>query len=98
MKNQLNDFRMSDTRLVQKYMSELQTSTIPLSEEGILHHFIFVPVEYKLPFSKGFGQNVYNMRICGDVLKLDCSHLNLVSNEVIYDLNMLGPVMEHWIL
>jgi hypothetical protein len=76
----------------------LQTSTLPLSEEGILHHSKFVPEEHKLPFNQGFGQNICNLLICGNILKLDCSLLDPISDEVIYDLNMLGPVMEYWIL
>jgi hypothetical protein len=50
-----------------------------------------------LPF-KGFGENVCNLLICGDILELDCSLLDPISDEVIFDLNMLGPVMEYWIL
>jgi hypothetical protein len=48
----------------------------------------------KFPLTKGFGQNVYNMLICGNILKLECSLLDPISDEVIPDLNMLGPVME----
>jgi hypothetical protein len=89
---------MSNTRPVRKYLSELQSLTLPLSEEGIMHHSKFVPKEYKLLFNQGFGQNIYNLLICGDILKLDHSLLNPISNEVIHDLNMLGSVMEYWIL
>jgi hypothetical protein len=56
---------------------KLQTSTLPLSEEGILHHSKFVSEENKLPFDQGFGQNVCNLLICGDILKLNCSLLDL---------------------
>jgi hypothetical protein len=76
----------------------LQTSILPLSEEGILHHFKFVPEEHKLLFNQGLGQNICNLLICGNILKLDCSLMDPVSNEVIPYLNMLGPIMEYWIL
>jgi hypothetical protein len=76
----------------------LQKSTLPLSEEGILQHSKFVPEEYRLPFNQGFGQNVCNLLICGNILKLNCSLLYPVSDEVIHDLNMIVPVMEYRIL
>jgi hypothetical protein len=38
------------------------------------------------------------MLICGNVLELDFSLLDPISYEVISDLNMLGPVMEYYIL
>jgi hypothetical protein len=76
----------------------LQTSTLPLSEEDILHHSKFISKEDKLALYQGFGENVCNLLICGDVLELDCALLNLVSDEVIPDLNMFRPVMEYWIL
>jgi hypothetical protein len=63
--------------------SMLPTSTLPLSKEGILHHSKFVPEEHKLPFNQGFGQNIYNLLICGNILKLHCSLLDPISDEVI---------------
>jgi hypothetical protein len=50
------------------------------------------------PFSKGLVRISATYLICGNILELHCSLLNLVSYEVIYDLYMLGPVMKHWIL
>jgi hypothetical protein len=69
----------------------LSTSTLPLSEEGILHHSKFVFEEQKLPFNQGFGQDICNLLICGNKLKLHCPLLDPISNEVISDLYMLGP-------
>ena len=77
-----------------KSLFELQTSTLLFSEEGVLHLSKFVSEENKLPFNQGFGQNVCNLLICGNILELDCSLLDPVLDEVIYDLNMLGSVME----
>jgi hypothetical protein len=76
----------------------LQTSTLLLSEEGILHHSKFVPEEQKNPFNQGFYQNICNLLICGNILKLDCSLLDPVLNEMISNINMLEPIMEYWIL
>ena len=39
-----------DTKSLQKFMFELQTSTLPLSEEGILHQSKFSFECFKLPF------------------------------------------------
>jgi hypothetical protein len=76
----------------------LQTSTLPLVEEGILRHSKFVPKEHKLSFKQGFGHNVCNLLIYGNILNLNCSLLDHVSDEVIHDLNKLGLAMEYWIL
>jgi hypothetical protein len=73
-------------------------SILPLSEEGILHHSKFVSEEHKLPFNQGFGQNICNLVVCGNKMKLHYSLLDPISNEVVFDLNMLGPIMEYWIL
>jgi hypothetical protein len=63
-----------------------------------MHHSSSVFEEHKLPFIQGIGQNMCNLLICGNVMKLHCSLLDPILDEVIYDLNMLGPVMEFWIL
>jgi hypothetical protein len=73
-------------------------STLPLSEEGILHHSKPVYGEKKLPFLQRFGQNICNLLIYGNILKLHFSLLDPILDEVVSDLNMLGPVMEYWIL
>lgn len=74
-------------------VTPLQKFTLPLSEEGILHHSKLVFEEHKLPFHQGFGENVYNLLIYGNILKLNYSLLDHVFDEVIPNLNMLGPVM-----
>jgi hypothetical protein len=69
----------------------LQTTTLPLSEEGILYHSKFVSEEHKLPFNQGFAQNICNLLIYGNIMKLQYSLLDYISDEVICDLYMLGP-------
>jgi hypothetical protein len=70
-------------------------STLPLSKEGIMHHSKSVSEEYKLPFLQGFGQNIYNLLICGNILKLHFSLMDLIPNEAVSNIYMLGPVMEY---
>jgi hypothetical protein len=93
---EFHTFRHID--LCKNTYSVLPTSTLPLSEEGILHHSQFVPEEYKLPFIQGFGQNVCNFLSHGNILKLNYTLLDTISDEVIPNLNILGPVMEYWII
>jgi hypothetical protein len=76
----------------------LHASTLPLSEEDILHHSKSIYEELKLPFLQGLGHKTCNLLICGNILKLHCSLLDPISNEVVFDLNMLGLVMEYGIL
>jgi hypothetical protein len=73
-------------------------TTLPLREEGILHHPKYDSKEHKNLFPQGLGQNICNLLIYGNILKLHCSFLDPIPDEVIYDLNMLGHVMEYWIL
>jgi hypothetical protein len=77
-----------------RYPSKLQTSKLSLSEEGILHQSKFVYEENKLLFHQGFGHNVSNLLLFGDIMDFDCSLLYPISDEVIFDLKMLSPVME----
>jgi hypothetical protein len=72
-----------------------KTSTLPLSEGDILHHTKLVPEVFKLHLRQRFGENVCNLLICGYVLELHCSLLYHVSDEVVFDLNMLQPVMKY---
>ena len=70
-----------------------QTSTFPLSEGDILHHTKLVPEVYELCPGQRLGQNVCNLLICRDILELNHSLLYHISDEMIFDLNMLRPVM-----
>jgi hypothetical protein len=70
-------------------MSELQTQTLPLSEEGILHHSKLVFEEDELALDQGLSENVYQLLLCRNILELNCSLLHLVFDEVVHDLNVL---------
>ena len=79
-------------------MSELQTLTLPLSEEGILHHSKLVSKEDELSLDQGLGENVCQLLLCRNILNLNCSLLHYVPDEMVSNLNMLRPVVRHWIL
>lgn len=49
------------------------------------------------PLDRGL-ENVCNMLVCGYALELQCSLLHHVSDEVIFDLNVLRVVMKYWIV
>ena len=74
-----------------------ETSTLPLSEGDILHHTKLVSKVYKLRPRQRLGENLHNLLICGFVLELYCSLMYHVSNEMMFDLNVLQPVMKYWI-
>jgi hypothetical protein len=42
--------------------------TLPLSEEGVLHHPQLVPEEDKLAFHQGLCEDVYNLLTCRYIL------------------------------
>jgi hypothetical protein len=83
---------------LQKYLSELQTLTLPLSKEGIIHHSKLVSEEDELSLYQGLGENVYQLLICRNILELDYSLQHPVSDEVVSNLNVLRPIVKHWIL
>jgi hypothetical protein len=91
-----NSFSHIHIEPVQKFLSELYFSTLPLSEEGIMHQSKYVFECFKLPFCQGLGQNINYLLICGNILELHYySLLNPISYEVIYDLYMLGRWTYH---
>jgi hypothetical protein len=47
---------------------------------------------------QGLGENVCNLLISQNILKLNYPSLNPVSNEVVSDLYVFRPTMKHWIL
>jgi hypothetical protein len=82
---------------LEKCMPDVETSTLPLREGHILHHTKIVSEVYKLHPRQRLDENVSNLLICGYVRELYCSLLHHVSDEVIFDLNVLRLVMKYWI-
>ena len=66
-----------------------KTSTLPLIEEVVLHHTQLVSEINKLASSKRLRLDICNLRISGNVLQCHYASLNIISNEMILDLNML---------
>jgi hypothetical protein len=79
-------------------MSELQTLTLSLSEEGILHHSKLVYEEDELSLDQELGENVFQMLLCRNILELNFSLMHTVSDEVVHNLNMIWPVVKNCIL
>jgi hypothetical protein len=77
---------------------KVQISTLPLTEEGVPHQAHLVSEEDMLAPWQGLGENICYLIIYRYILQLNYLSLNLVTNEVVPDLNMLRPVMKHWIL
>ena len=72
--------------------------SISLPKERDLHHPKPFTEVCKLHSRQRLGKDICNLLICGDILELHFSLLIYVSNIVIYDLDMFGPVMEHKVL
>jgi hypothetical protein len=72
--------------------------TLPLTEESVPHHSQLISEGYKLASSQSLSEDVHYLLIGRYKLKVNCPFLNIVSDEVIYNFDVLGPVMENWIL
>jgi hypothetical protein len=77
---------------------KVQNSTLPLTEEGVSHQAHLVSEVYMFAPWQGLGENNCNLVICRYILQLNYPSLNPITNEVVPDLNMLRPIMKHWIL
>jgi hypothetical protein len=97
-KHRIHLMTISIIRHLWKYLSELQTLTLPLSEEGILHHSKLASEEDELALYQGLGEDVCQLLICRNILELDCSLQHHVPDEMVFDLNVLQIIMKHWIL
>ena len=64
----------------------------------VLYHPHLFPEVIKLCPSKGLGEDVRHLFSCRSVTILYSSLLDTVSDKVISDINMLWPIMKHWIL
>jgi hypothetical protein len=52
----------------------------------------------KFALHQGLGENVCQLLICRNILELDCSPQHPIIDEMIYDLDVLQPIMKHMIL
>ena len=56
-----------------------------------------IPELHKTLSAKCLGENVRHLLICLYVLQPNGSPLNTISQEVVSDVYVFAPVMEHWI-
>ena len=90
---------------VKKSLNDLGTpcphgtkSTLPLTKESVPHNTHLVSeVDMLAPWER-LRQNVCYLLIRGNVLEFHNSLLDPISDEVILDVDMLGPLMKHRIL
>ena len=76
----------------------VQKSTLPLTKESVPHNTHLVSeVDMLAPWER-LRQNVCYLLIRGNVLEFHNSFLNPISDEVILDPNVFGPVMKYMIL
>jgi hypothetical protein len=60
-----------------------ETSQLPLDEGGNFHHTKLVYEVLILHFRQRLGENFCYLLICGYVLKLHCSFMHHVSDEMV---------------
>ena len=73
-------------------------STLPRIEEGVFHHSQLIFEVDMLPSTQSLFENVSHLLFSRYVLQLNSSPLNIISDEVIYDLSVFRPVMEYCIV
>ena len=64
-------------------------STLPLTEEAVLHHTQLASEMNEFAYSKRLRQDICNLLISGNVLQFHSSSLNIITDEMVLDLNML---------
>jgi hypothetical protein len=69
----------------------------PLIQRGVCepkHHFEL----FKFLSSKRFGEDVHNLLICGTMSQVNSPGLYMISNQMVFCVNVLGSIMEFEIL
>jgi len=66
-----------------------------LARVDILNHSKLIPEVLKLDFGQRLGENISCLVVGGYVLKLHCSLLHHVSDVMVFDVDVPGPVMVH---
>jgi len=62
------------------------------------YHPHLFPEVIKFCPCKGLGEDFHHLFSCRSVAQLYSSLLDIVSDKVTLDINMLWPIMKHWIL
>ena len=79
-------------------LSKVLFSTLPLTEESVGNHPHQVSKALMLPFREGLGKDINNLVISRNILQLHSASLNPISDEVVPDLDVLQPNVNHRIL
>ena len=88
---------MLDTSQRRSTCPHWTNSTLPPSEKGGMHQPHLITEEHKFSLHRCFRKDVCNLLIYGNILELDYSLLDPVSEEMISDVDMLGLIMEDWL-
>ena len=75
-----------------------QTSTLPLSERGILHHTELVSEVLELRLRQRLGEHIHGLLVSRYIPKDDSSLLHHVTDIVIPHLHVFRTVVKHKIL
>jgi hypothetical protein len=67
---------------------KLQSSTLPLSEGGILHQAKSLTKILELRPSKRFGEDICNLLVCRKVLHMYFFPLHHISDVMVFDLHV----------
>ena len=70
------------------------TRILPLTRD----HSKLVSDVLKLHLGQRLGQHIHDLLICGNVLELHNFLLHHITNILVFDLYVLGLIMEQWIL
>ena len=73
-------------------------TSLPLGRNLDLENTKLLPEVLKLHLSQWLSHHISYMFVRRNIMELHCSPLHHISDIVIIDLDMLGLVMEHWIL
>ena len=69
-------------------------TSLPLSRD----HSKLVSEVLQLHSGQWLGEHVRGLLICGNVLELHCSLIHHVTDIMIFDLDVFGPIMKHRVL
>jgi hypothetical protein len=94
----LSPFSVRHSITLGDHFPRYQNSTLPLAEESVLHHSHLVSEVDKISPWKILCENVFNFLINRYVLKMNCSSLNPITYEVVFDLYVILHMMNDWIL
>jgi hypothetical protein len=79
-------------------LMELQSTTLPLNEGGILHQAKSLTEVLELRLDKWFGEDICNLLVYRKILYMYCFPLHHISDVMIFDLDVFRFIVKHKIL